>query len=116
MCYTKCSKIKFIVDKWAKKLGLGYIAQSRAVYKIIYSHPPEGFKESDFKEHSKIRALLGPVNLGKVRTSPLEKLLILHQDLHFGKAPMDENKIEKLIAETLVNLGEFLEVKCLNTY
>jgi hypothetical protein len=114
MCYTKCSKIKFIVDECAKELS--YIAQSRAMYKIIYSHPPKGFKDSDFKEHSEIRALLGPVNLGKGRTSPLEKLLILHQDLHFGKAPMDENKIKNLIAETLVNLGEYLEVKCLDSY
>jgi hypothetical protein len=90
----------------------GYLAQSRAVYKIIYAHPPEyDFTESESKEIS----IIGFESLNhtiwhKVIPNVLERILLLHQYLHFGRDLMEEKK-SQIVYDTLVPVIFHFEVK-----
>jgi hypothetical protein len=48
--------------------------------------------------------------------SPLERMLIWHQDLHFGRDPVDEKKIGELIKDFKKRLNYSFEVKCRNIF
>ena len=93
--------IKNLVDKYGRDGS--YIAQSRAVFKIIYAHPPDipedMFKNTDFGKENLVGDLLIQIPVHNFVPSPLERILIWHQKLHFGKDPMDEKKIFELIKD-----------------
>jgi hypothetical protein len=89
----------------------GYLAQSRAVYKIIYAHPPEyDFTESESKEISAIGFELKHTIWHKVIPNMLENFLLFHQNLHFGRHLTDEKK-SQIFHETFVPVEIHLEVK-----
>jgi hypothetical protein len=96
-------KITCLVDQGPAKeeaeeqdfeISLSYIPQSRAIYKIIYVHPPEArfvFSKSDFDDFHKLDYLLGTCT-GTMSTGwPLQKMLIWHQELHFGRDLLNKN-------------------------
>ncbi len=92
-----------------------YIAKSRAIYKLIYVHPPKyKFLESDFQSRDNsdefFACLLIRNDLKGYVPSPLERILIWHQDLHFGKGPMDEKEIRKLINDYKDRLNNSFQV------
>jgi hypothetical protein len=75
------------LEKWKS-----YIAQSRALYKIIYVHPAGDIRKNDLKilkdlEGFAYLLLQIPVSA----TLPLQKVLIWHQDLHIGPALLGKN-------------------------
>jgi hypothetical protein len=97
-------KITCLVDQGpAKKeaeeqdfeVSLSYIPQSRAIYKIIYVHPPEArfvFSKSDFDDFDKLDDyLLGTRTVIMSTRWPLQKMLSWHQDLHFGRDLLNKN-------------------------
>ena len=106
-------KIKCLVDKDRKRMS--YIAQSRAVYKIIYSHPPDAaFDEEKFKSIQFIGVLMWQNSVRNFLSSPLERILIWHQDLHSGRKSMDESKIKELLQDYMKRLILSLKVKMYN--
>jgi hypothetical protein len=108
-------KITFhLVDQGAAKeegeeqdfeVSLSYIPQSRAIYKIIYVHPPEAkfdFSKSDFDDFHKLdNYLLGTRTVIMSTRWPLQKMLIWHQDLHFGRDLLNKNIQSHLGEENL---------------
>ncbi len=71
-----------------------YIAQSRAIYKIIYVHPPPvvgcDFKDLDNFDNFLPFVISPNIEIQTSRT-PLQQILIWHQALHFGKEPPNQN-------------------------
>jgi hypothetical protein len=92
----------------------GYLAQSRAVYKIIYAHPPEyDFTESESKEIPPIGLELKHTIWHKISPTILEKFLLFHQYLHFGSDLIDEKK-SQIVHDTMVPVKIHFEVKYLS--
>jgi hypothetical protein len=89
-----------------------YLAQSRAVYKIVYAHPPVyDFLKSDIEKLS-LGFELQQTIWHKVIPSILERLMILHQSVHFGRDLMDEKKIQ-IVHDTISSVHYYFEVKYL---
>ncbi len=94
-----------------------YIAKSRAIYQVIYAHPPEyDLLDSGFDNHdlnmNRFGLLLSRNGMKTSFSYLLERILIWHQDLHFGKGPMDAKKIEELIKDYKYRYDGILRVKC----
>jgi hypothetical protein len=84
------------VTKQNKVIGnsLSYIAQSRAMYKIIYVHPPDAnFDKSEnfnISDNFAMVLIRSPIQI-QSSNMPLQKILTWHQHLHFGHELMNTN-------------------------